>query len=75
MLWVPHDDLLSIDVFEVVHEDFLGEHVDEGLNVRRHLFFIVSLDELAEVTVGERRHEELDVELVSGVSKGGELDG
>ena len=40
-------------MLEVVHEDVLGEHVDEGLDVGGHLILVFSVDQLAEVTVRE----------------------
>jgi hypothetical protein len=61
---VAANDLLAFDVLQVVHEDVLAEHVDQGLDVCRHLLFVLGLHKLAEVAVGEGRHEELHVELV-----------
>ena len=72
MLSVTLDDSCASDMLEVVHEDVLGEHVDEGLDVGGHLILVFSVDQLAEVAVREGRHEELDVELVSkGICKVG----
>ena len=65
MLRVRTHNLVALDVLQIVHEDALAEHVDERLNIRRHLVLVVGLDQLAEVVVGEGRHEELDVELIS----------
>ena len=64
MLRITADDLVTLDVLQVVHQDVLAEHVDEGLNVSRHLIHVVGLLQLAEVVVWEGRLKKLDIKLV-----------
>ena len=65
MLGVALDDLVALDVLQIVHEDRLRQHVDQRLDVVRHLLLVLCFDQIAEVVVGKGRHEELHVELVS----------
>ena len=65
MLWVGANDLVTLDVFQVVHQNALTQHVNERLNVRRHFLFIVCLDELTKIVIRESLLEECDVELIS----------
>ena len=67
MLWITRDDLVALNVLQIVHEDLLGQHVDESLDISCHHVLIVSLHQLAEVTVRKGGHEELHVELISKV--------
>ena len=64
VLRIASHDLVSFDVLQVVHQYVLAEHVDEGLNVSRHLIHIVGLLQLAEVVVWEGRLKKLDIKLV-----------
>lgn len=64
MLGIARHDLVALDVLQVVHQDVLAQHVDQRLNIGRHLLVFLRFHQLAEVAVGESRHEKLHVELV-----------
>ena len=64
MLRISINNLLSLDVSNIVHEDLGGEQVDEWLDIGSHLLFIIVVLQWAEVEVGECRLKELDVESV-----------
>ena len=64
VLRIASHDLVSFDVLQVVHQYVLAEHVDEGLNICRHLIFVFGLHQRVKVAVWERRHEKLDVKLI-----------
>ena len=65
MFEVTPDDLVSLNVLKVVHEDLLREHVDEGLDVSSHDLLVLSLlNQPREVAVGEGRHKKLHVEMI-----------
>ena len=72
MFWVSSKNLLALNVFEIVHKNFLREHVYQSLNVPSHDLLIISLNQLTEVTVGEGRHEELHVKLIPIHAKTGQ---
>jgi len=62
---VSTDDFVTSDVLQVVLEDLLGEQVDQRLDVLCHVFLVVRLLQRAEVDVGERGLEKLDVECIT----------
>ena len=53
MLGVAGHDLVTLDVLQIVHKDLVREHVNQTLDVRGHLIFVIRLNQLAEVVVGE----------------------
>ena len=53
MLGVARHNLVTLDVLQIVHKDFVGEHVDQALYVVGHLILVISLNQLAKVVVGE----------------------
>ena len=64
MLRITADNLVTFDVLQIVHQNVLTEHVDQGLNISRHLILIVGLHQLTEVVVREGRLKKLDIKLV-----------
>ena len=69
MLRVSHDNLLTIDVFQIVHQDLVRQHVNELLDVPSHYSLIFAFLQIAEVVVWEGRHKELHIELVPTIEK------
>ena len=53
VLGVARHNLVTLDVLQIVHKDFVGEHVDQALYVVGHLILVISLNQLAKVVVGE----------------------
>ena len=73
MFRVATNNLVTLDVLQVVHENLLRKHVDERLDVGSHHVLVVSFLQLAKVAVWESRHEKLHVELISGAKEVHEL--
>ena len=64
VLRIAADELITLDVLQIVHQNVLAEHVDEGLNVSCHFILVIRLFQLTEVVVWEGHLEELDIKLV-----------
>lgn len=65
MLRVAAHNLVASYVAQIVAQNLLRKQIDQRLNVHGHFLLVVGFFKGAEIDVGKRRLEELDVEGVT----------